>query len=106
MRKRIYKELQAIGAKQAITGFDYLVQAIEIQCDENTRIKKYTDLYAVIAKDALTTPSRVERSIRHEIEIIFADTRKTEEQLLDIFGTTDKPCNSEFIACMANYLTM
>ena len=67
------------------------------------------ELYPRVAKDFKTSPSRVERAIRHAIEVAF--TRGNEEELYRIFGYTvsnakGKPTNSEFIAMIADKLEM
>ena len=66
-------------------------------------------LYPTIAKKHQTTPSRVERAIRHAIEVAW--NRGNTDAIDDIFGytvsaTKSKPTNSEFIAMIADKLRL
>lgn len=102
MRKKIIAELSALKAPKSNLGFEYLVEAIEIKAEKGNSINM-TELYIKIAENNETTLLRVERAIRHEIGII-CSVEETEEQRCEIFSTSDKLKNSEFIACMAYYL--
>ena len=67
------------------------------------------ELYPTVAKDFNTTPSRVERAIRHAIEVAW--DRGDPDVLNDFFGYTianakGKPTNSEFIAMIADKLRL
>ena len=66
-------------------------------------------LYPEVAKKYQTTPSRVERAIRHSIEVAW--TKGNKEKIDEIFGytvdeTKGKPTNSEFIAMIVDNLRM
>jgi two-component system response regulator (stage 0 sporulation protein A) len=67
------------------------------------------ELYPEIAKKCSTTPSRVERAIRHAIEVAWS--RGEVDKLNNLFGYTvsnskGKPTNSEFIALIADHLRL
>lgn len=99
-----------IGIPAHIRGFHYLREAIGISVKQNgvpNRITK--DLYPAIAEKFETTPSKVERAIRHAIEVAW--NRGRIQKLNDLFGFTvygkhDKPTNGEFIALVADKLIM
>lgn len=97
-----------IGVPAHIKGYQYLRDAITIVANNMDVINQITKtLYPTIAQRYGTTPSRVERAIRHAIEIAWA--RGKVETMDSIFGYTvnnvkGKPTNSEFIAMLADKL--
>ncbi len=102
--------LHEIGVPAHIRGYHYMRTAI-IMSVENMEILNYItkELYPAIAKETNTTSSRVERAIRHAIEVAWS--RGTLEAKDDIFGYTissnkGKPTNSEFIAIIADKLRL
>ena len=98
--------LKDIGMPQHVKGYYYTVSAIELCVAKHEYLDAITkELYPVIAEKYSTTPSRVERAIRHAIEICFE--RTDIRVLASIFGNTPgikngKLTNSEFIAFCAN----
>lgn len=104
MRKLIIAELTALKAPKSNKGFEYIVQAVEIQSSKETRMNKYMTLYSLLAEKNNDTQSRVERAIRHVISTICSQP-ETEEQRVEIFGTDGKITVSEFIACLVYYLS-
>ena len=78
--------------------------------EDSSYINKITkELYPEIAKRFETTPSKVERAIRHAIEVAW--NRGKIENInhvfgYQIYGKNDKPTNGEFIALMADRLSM
>jgi two-component system response regulator (stage 0 sporulation protein A) len=91
VNKRITTYLDGMGFKHAILGFAYLVEAIDICLDDRSAINKMTvkgGIYTRVANTYITTPSRVERAMRHAIES--AD--------FTIGNLNGKLPNSEFIA--------
>lgn len=98
--------LAEIGVPCHIKGHRYLISAIECAVQNPAVIDAITkELYPCIAKKHDTTPSRVERAIRHAIEVAW--DRGDLDTLQRYFGNTisiskGKPTNSEFIARMSN----
>lgn len=99
-----------IGIPAHIKGYQYLREAIRMVMENNDVINRITkELYPGIAKRFDTTPSKVERAIRHAIEVAW--TRGKIENINQIFGyniynKNDKPTNGEFIALIADRLSM
>ena len=102
--------IHQIGIPAHIKGYHYLRTAILLSVDDNEMINCVTKLlYPTVAKKYSTTSSRVERAIRHAIEIAW--DRGDVEILNGFFGYTihtsrGKPTNSEFIALIADKLRL
>ncbi len=105
---RVTNVLHEIGVPAHIRGYHYIREAIMISINDMDVLNYITkELYPVIAKKCNTTPSRVERAIRHAIEVAW--NRGKLEVLDSLFGytisnTKGKPTNSEFIALLADRL--
>lgn len=99
-----------IGVPAHIKGYQYLRDAIMMSVEDPTMISAITKiLYPTIAKRFQTTSSRVERAIRHAIEVAWSRGRM--ETLDNLFGYTidtgkGKPTNSEFIALIADRIRL
>lgn len=99
-----------IGIPAHIKGYQYLRDSIMLSVKDNDVINSITKiLYPTIAKKYQTTSSRVERAIRHAIEVAW--NRGNTETLNDLFGYTisngkGKPTNSEFIALIADKIRL
>ena len=95
--------IHEIGVPAHIKGYLYLREAIKMVIDNVELLGAVTkELYPSIAKEFNTTPSRVERAIRHAIEV---------DTINQLFGytvhtTKGKPTNSEFIAMIADKLRL
>ena len=93
-----------------IKGYQYLRDGIIMVIEDIDVLNQITkQLYPDLAKKHKTTPSRVERAIRHAIEVAW--TRGQVEAVESIFGYTvnankGKPTNSEFIAMIADKLRL
>ena len=102
--------IHEIGVPAHIKGYQYLREAIMIAVEDMEVINAVTKvLYPEVAKRFATTPSRVERAIRHAIEVAW--DRGDLETLQKYFGytvsnTKGKPTNSEFIAMIADRLVL
>jgi two-component system response regulator (stage 0 sporulation protein A) len=102
--------LHEIGIPAHIKGYLYLREAIIMVVQRVELLGGVTkELYPSIAKKFTTTPSRVERAIRHAIEVAWS--RGNVELIHKLFGHTvnsdrGKPTNSEFIAMVADKLRM
>lgn len=99
-----------VGIPAHIKGYQYLRTAIKMAVEDSTLINRITkQLYPDIAKMYDTSPSKVERAIRHAIEVAW--TRGKIENINVIFGyniytKNDKPTNGEFIALVADKLIL
>ena len=102
--------IHEVGVPAHIKGYQYLREAIMMVVNDIDVINQITkSLYPKIAAKYNTTPSRVERAIRHAIEVAWG--RGQQEAVENIFGYTisaskGKPTNSEFIAMIADKLRL
>ena len=102
--------IHEIGVPAHIKGYQYLREAIMMSVEDPGMISSITKiLYPTIAKRFQTTSSRVERAIRHAIEVAW--NRGRIEALDEAFGRNvcsldDKPTNGEFIAMIADNLRL
>lgn len=102
--------IQQLGVPAHIKGYQYIRDAIMMVIEDMDAINSITKfLYPTVAKHYNTTSSRVERAIRHAIEVAW--DRGNPEFLDDMFGYTimsskGKPTNSEFIAMIADKIRL
>ena len=102
--------IHELGVPAHIKGYQYLREAIMMVINDIDVINQITkQLYPEIAEKYGTTPSRVERAIRHAIEVAWG--RGQTDTVESIFGYTisaakGKPTNSEFIAMIADKLRL
>ena len=102
--------IHEIGVPAHIKGYQYLREALMMSVEDSEMMGSITKiLYPTIAKKYRTTASRVERAIRHAIEVAW--NRGRMETLDDMFGYTintgkGKPTNSEFIALIADKIRL
>ncbi len=110
LESHVTKIIHQIGVPAHIKGYQYLRTAIMMVANNNQIINEVTKtLYPTIAREYDTTSSRVERAIRHAIEVAW--DRGDVEVLDSFFGYTvhknkGKPTNSEFIAMIADNLRL
>ena len=102
--------IHEIGVPAHIKGYQYLRDAIMMSVKDMEMLGSITKvLYPTIAKNHQTTPSRVERAIRHAIEVAWS--RGKMDTIDELFGYTvsngkGKPTNSEFIALIADRIRL
>jgi sporulation transcription factor Spo0A len=102
--------IHEIGVPAHIKGYQYLRDAIIMSVNDMDMLNSITKiLYPTIAKLHQTTPSRVERAIRHAIEVAWS--RGKMDTIESLFGYTvsngkGKPTNSEFIALIADKIRL
>ena len=102
--------IHQIGVPAHIKGYHYLREAIILSVGDKEMLESVTKLlYPAVAKKFSTTPSRVERAIRHAIEIAW--DRGDLDILNSFFGYTistgkGKPTNSEFIALITDKICL
>ena len=107
---QVTKVIHQIGVPAHIKGYQYLRTAILMTISDNEIINSVTKiLYPSVAKKYQTTTSRVERAIRHAIEVAW--DRGDVDTLNSYFGYTiqnnrGKPTNSEFIAMIADNMRL
>lgn len=100
----------SVGIPAHIKGYQFLREAIKMTIDSPEVINSITkNLYPGIAANFNTSPSKVERAIRHAIEVAW--NRGKIENINQIFGikiysSNDKPTNGEFIALLADKMIM
>ena len=107
---RVTEVIHQVGVPAHIKGYQYLREAIMMAVEDIESVSAITKvLYPSIAKKFKTTSSRVERAIRHAIEVAW--DRGDIETLQNYFGYTvsgvkGKPTNSEFISMIADRLRL
>ena len=110
IEEKISEIFIAIGIPPHIKGYTYLREGIKMTIEHPYIINSVTkELYPAIAKKCSTTSSKVERAIRHAIEVAW--NRGRIDAINAIFGAriylgSEKPTNSEFIALVADKLIL
>lgn len=110
LETRVTDMIHEIGIPAHIKGYHYLRDAIMMAIEDMDVLNAITKvLYPTVAKMHQTTASRVERAIRHAIEVAWS--RGKLDTLDDLFGYTvsngkGKPTNSEFIALIADTIRL
>jgi len=108
--KEISSMFLQIGIPAKIKGYHYLREAINLVCSHPNIINHITKkLYPAIAHQFATSPCKVERAIRHAIDVLWS--RGKIENINSMFGFSvcqknDKLPNGEFIALMAEMILM
>lgn len=104
MEQKIRTTLKDIGVPQHIKGYRYLIVAVRKTIEDPEEVTRVTKtLYTAVVKECGSTPSRVERAIRHAIECAFNGT--SPEVIEKYFGNSialhrAQPTNSHFIAAI------
>ena len=110
LRKEITKLLHTLGMPTHVLGYEYAREAILIALGNKDILRAITgELYPAVAKVFDTTPSRVERAIRHAIEVAW--DRGDLDTLQKFFGFTSsskkgKTTNSEFLSALVDHLRL
>ena len=110
LEAQVTNVIHEVGVPAHIKGYQYLREAITLAVTDIDIINSITKmLYPTLAKKFKTTPSRVERAIRHAIEVAWARGKMDVNN--SMFGNTisankGKPTNSEFIAMIADKLRL
>ena len=100
----IHKKLMEIGMPTHILGFQYCHDALQLEMEDKAYQHKIIALYHRVATMNSTTGLRVERAIRHAVEVAF--DRIPIDTQVEIFGASvspgkGKPTNKEFLSAMA-----
>lgn len=110
LEERITKIFISVGIPPHIKGYQYLREAIKLSIEDPDIINSITKkLYPGVAQRFDTSPSKVERAIRHAIEVGW--NRGKIENINSLFGVrvysqNEKPTNGEFIALVADKLLL
>lgn len=109
LKKTIITTLNSIGVPTNLLGYDYLKTGLEMVLNKPDLIRQVTQvLYPSIAVEHNTTSARVERTIRHAIEVVYE--RDNFEVLEKIAGVPSysrgKLTNSEFLSNVAEHIRM
>ena len=110
LQRQVTAVIHEVGVPAHIKGYQYVREAIVIAVQDMDVINAVTKvLYPEVARRYNTTPSRVERAVRHAIEVAW--DRGDLETLQSYFGytvsnTKGKPTNSEFIAMIADKIRL
>ena len=99
-----------IGISAHLQGYQYLKESIKLVIESPEYINSVTkQLYPRVASIFSTTSCRVERGIRHALDVAFAKGKIVQLNKvfgLEIFSKSEKPTNSEFIAILADKLSL
>lgn len=110
LHKEISKLMRTLGIPAHVLGYEYTREAILIALSNKGILRSITkDLYPAVAQAFNTTPSRVERAIRHAVELAW--DRGDLDTLQKFFGFTvsfkkGKPTNSEFLSTLVDHLLL
>jgi two-component system response regulator (stage 0 sporulation protein A) len=109
LRYQIREVLISLGVRTNVLGYTYLISAIQkVYYDPITYREITSCLYPAISKEHNTSPARVERAIRHAIEI-GVDESCSMDSFKTVFGNSiaynrGKPTNAHFISGVADYI--
>lgn len=99
-----------IGIPAHIKGYQYLREAVRMVSEDRTLLSRITkELYPGIARRFSTSASKVERAMRHAIEVAWTRGRLDAANQMygyKVFQKDDKPTNGEFISCVAEKISM
>lgn len=107
LKLHISERLMEIGIPVRLKGYRYLVTAIEKVVEDESLLEGITKiLYPDVAKLHNSTPQRVEKAIRHAIEVAWGrDLGDDIKKEFNYFGKP-RPTNSEFIASVSRYIRL
>lgn len=110
MNIALRKTLDQIGVKHSLKGYGYIISAVE-KCLENRSklISIIKGLYTEIAEENSDTVWRVERSIRHAIEVTWTNGNTNAINKIFVYTVSvekGKPTNSEFIALITDFVSL
>lgn len=107
---KIMEVLLSIGISANLHGYHFLKDSIKMVIDDPDYLNHITKkMYPAIAHKFNTTTSSVERAIRHALDVSFNKGKMIYLNHLfgvNVFGINDRPTNAEFVALMADRLSM
>lgn len=108
--RKLVDILLSVGISANLNGYTYLKESIKLAINEPNSINAITKvLYPTVAQKYNTTSCRVERAMRHALEVSYNKGKMiilNEIFGLKIFDANDKPTNSEFVALLADRLSI
>ena len=108
--ERITNLFLTLGIPAHIKGYQYLREAVHMVIDNRDVINRITkELYPGVARRFDTSASKVERAMRHAIEVAWSRGRLDAVNRMygyKVFDAMDKPTNGEFISCVAEKISM
>lgn len=107
--KMINYIMKNVGIPASILGYKYVIRSIELVLNGKVEKSVTKELYPIVAKEFKTTSSRVERAIRHAVEVSMDNGNM--DFIEEIFGYSfsiikGKPTNSEFIYGIVDYINL
>lgn len=108
--KEIYKVLRDLGVPAHLKGYTYVCKVINLVMERPELMSSFVrNVYGIAARDLGTTPTRIERAIRHAIAYVFTNTDT--DVLYQYFGHTislksGKVTNKCFVATIAEYIKL
>lgn len=103
----ISRKLIGLGIPTRLKGYKYILAAIEQVLEDETSLEGVTKiLYPDIAKKYNSTPQRVEKAIRHAIEVAWTDNVVELRREFEDGRENRRPTNSEFISRISTYIKM
>lgn len=107
MENIISKKLIGLGIPTRLKGYKYMLAAIEQVLEDETSLEGVTKiLYPDVAKKYNSTPQRVEKAIRHAIEVAWTDNGVELRREFRDRKENKRPTNSEFISRISTYIKM
>ena len=103
----ISRKLIGLGIPTRLKGYKYILAAIEQVLEDETSLEGVTKiLYPDVAKKYNSTPQRVEKAIRHAIEVAWTDNVVELRREFEDGRENRRPTNSEFISRISTYIKM
>ena len=103
----ISRKLIGLGIPTRLKGYKYILAAIEQVLEDETSLEGVTKiLYPDVAKKYNSTPQRVEKAIRHAIEVAWTDNVVELRREFEDGKENRRPTNSEFISRISTYIKM
>lgn len=107
LRLRISKLLKQLGISPKLKGYSYIRAALEIILDDSQAILAITKkIYPAIASMYNTSPSNVERAIRHAIISLWETDSRIYYNKITQHCSDSRPTNGQFLAQLAEFLTL
>lgn len=110
LKTMVTSVIHEIGVPAHIKGYQYLREAVRMVMEDHSLIDHITkELYPGVARRFSTSPSKVERAMRHAIEVAWNRGRLEAANRMygmKLFDKQDRPSNGEFIATVADKVAM
>lgn len=107
LKVTISERLMEIGIPVRLKGYRYMITAIEKVVEDETLLEGVTKiLYPDVAKIHNSTPQRVEKAIRHAIEVAWENEVKNDIKKEFNYSGKARPTNSEFIASVSRFIKL